>query len=89
MADSLAMVTDYDCWHEGHDDVTVELLLGNLRHNAESASRLVRALVAILPTERTCGCGDALATALITRAEAIPAATRRRLGPLIDRHLEG
>ena len=84
---TLAMVTDYDCWHEEEEHVSVEALLGHLKANAEAANRLAAALVASIPEERACGCGQALKTALITRPEAIPKAARERLGLLVDRYL--
>jgi 5'-methylthioadenosine phosphorylase len=84
---TLAMVTDYDCWHAEEEDVTVEALLGHLKANAESANRLAAALVAAIPEERDCGCGSALSTALITQRDAIPPETRAKLGLLIDGYL--
>lgn len=84
---TLAMVTDYDCWHEEEEAVTVEALLGHLKANAESANRLAAALVAAIPSERACSCGSALASALITQRDATPATTRRKLGLLVDKYL--
>lgn len=84
---TLAMVTDYDCWHEDHDDVTVETVIATLHQNAAMGQAIVREVVAALAeAERTCGCGDALATALITAPDAVPAATRERLAPLVGRY---
>ncbi|MBV8515419.1 MAG: S-methyl-5'-thioadenosine phosphorylase, partial [Acidobacteria bacterium] len=73
---TLAMVTDYDCWHEEHNAVTVSDILANLKTNAENASRVVAATVGWLPEERRCKCGTALRHALITDRAAIPEATR-------------
>jgi len=84
---TLAMVTDYDCWHEDEEPVTVEGLLGHLKANAEAANRLAAALVAAIPSQRDCSCGSALATALITQRDAIPSDTRSKLGLLVDRYL--
>jgi 5'-methylthioadenosine phosphorylase len=84
---TLAMVTDYDCWHDEEEAVSVEALLGHLRANAESANRLAAELVGRIPEARDCACGEALRTALITRPEAVPEETRSRLGPLVDRYL--
>ncbi|MYI74840.1 MAG: S-methyl-5'-thioadenosine phosphorylase [Acidobacteria bacterium] len=84
---TLALVTDYDCWHPDHDQVTVELIVQNLLHNAETAQRVVKALVERLPEDRTCGCATALASAIITRPEAVPAATRQRLAPIVGKYL--
>jgi 5'-methylthioadenosine phosphorylase len=84
---TLALVTDYDCWHEEEEDVSVEALLGNLRANAAIAERTLRGAVATLPLERGCGCVDALRFALITAPDAIPAAARERLAAILDKYL--
>lgn len=85
---TLALVTDYDCWHPDHDQVTVEMIVGNLIRNAETAQAVVRAVVERLPVERACECATALASAIITRPEAIPPATRDELAPLVARYLD-
>ena len=74
---TMAMVTDYDCWREGHDDVTVEQMVAVLHQNADNAVKVVKAAVAAMPAERTCGCGDALKYAIITDRKAIPAEARK------------
>lgn len=84
---TLALVTDYDCWHPDHDDVTVEMIVGNLLHNAETAQRVVKALVGRLPADRTCACATALKSAIITRPEAVPAATLQKLAPIVGKYL--
>ena len=84
---TIALVTDYDCWHPDHDSVTVEMIVANLLRNAETAQRIIANAAERLPIERTCECARALATAIITRPEAIPAATRERLRPLIGKYL--
>jgi 5'-methylthioadenosine phosphorylase len=83
-----AMVTDYDCWHEGHDDVTVEQIVAVLNQNADNACKVIKAAVAAMPTERTCPCQSALQYALLTSREAIPAAARERLDLLIGKYLQ-
>jgi len=87
---TLALVTDYDCWHEDEDDVSVEALLGNLRANADLAAAALREAVATLARngDGGCGCGQALRYAIITPREAIPPEARRRLAAILDRHLE-
>ena len=55
---TMAMVTDYDCWREGHDDVTVDQIVAVLHQNAENAAKVVRAAVAAMPTEQNCACGE-------------------------------
>jgi 5'-methylthioadenosine phosphorylase len=84
---TVAMVTDYDCWHDGHDDVTVEQIVQVLNQNAANACRVVKAAVAVLPRERSCACASALKNAILTRPEAIPEATKERLELLIGKYL--
>jgi 5'-methylthioadenosine phosphorylase len=84
---TVAMVTDYDCWHPQHDAVTVSEIIENLTHNAENAARVVAAAVARMPEARTCKCGSALKHALITHPSAIPAETKKKLGLLVGKYL--
>lgn len=84
---TMAMVTDYDCWHEGHDAVTVEQIVAVLNQNAANAARVVRAAVVAMPKERTCACGSALQFAILTNPAAIPAGTRERLDLLVGKYL--
>ena len=85
---TLALVTDYDCWHPDHDHVSVEMVVDNLTRNAETAQTVVRAVVERLPADRTCECATALASAIITRPEAIPPETRQQLAPLVKKYLD-
>src|SRR6266576_1375214 len=75
---TVAMVTDYDCWHPGHDSVTVEQVVKVLTTNADNAARVVKQAVALLPRERKCKCGSALQYAILTDPAKIPAATRQK-----------
>ena len=84
---TLALVTDYDCWHEGHDDVTVEMVVATLQQNAVTAQRVVRDAVARLPVARDCECATALGSAIITRPDLIPPSVRRDLAPLLGRYV--
>lgn len=84
---TMAMVTDYDCWREGHDDVTVEQVVAVLHQNADNAAKVVRAAVAAMPKERTCACGHALKYAILTDRKAIPAEARKKLALLLDKYL--
>lgn len=84
---TMAMVTDYDCWREGHDDVTVDQIVAVLNQNAANAAKVVRAAVAAMPKERTCACATALQYAILTNPAAIPAETRERLDLLIGKYL--
>jgi 5'-methylthioadenosine phosphorylase len=85
---TIALVTDYDCWHPSHDEVTVDMIVANLMQNARTAQQVIAECVSRLPFERTCECARALQHALITRPEAIPDATKRELGPLVARYLK-
>ena len=85
---TIALVTDYDCWHPEHDAVTVEMVIANLMENARTAQQIIAAAVERLPYERTCECASALKYALITRPEAIPADTARDLAPLVGKYLQ-
>jgi 5'-methylthioadenosine phosphorylase len=83
---TVAMVTDYDCWHTGHDAVTVSDIIANLMKNAENACRVVAEAVAQIPVARACKCGSALSHAILTDRRVVPEATRRKLGILIDKY---
>ena len=83
---TVAMVTDYDCWHPRHDAVTVNEIIAVLTKNAENACKVVAAAVAGMPADRTCKCGSALAHAIITDRKAVPDATRRKLGILVEKY---
>jgi 5'-methylthioadenosine phosphorylase len=83
---TVAMVTDYDCWHADHDAVTVADIIGNLTRNASNACEVVSAAVAALPDGRSCKCGSALAHALFTDRSLVPEATRKKLGILVDKY---
>jgi 5'-methylthioadenosine phosphorylase len=84
---TLAMVTDYDCWHPDHDAVTAEQILGILGKNAETARKVLRASVRRLPIPRECECATALSRALVTPRELVPEAIRRELAPIVGRYL--
>jgi 5'-methylthioadenosine phosphorylase len=83
---TIAMVTDYDCWHEDHDAVTVNQIIANLMKNAENACKVVQQAVTRLPAARTCKCGQALSHAIITDRSLVPAATRQKLDLLIGKY---
>jgi 5'-methylthioadenosine phosphorylase len=85
---TMALVTDYDCWHPDHDTVTVEMIVENLTQNARTAQQVIAAAVEAYSGPRDCGCGDALATAIITRPDAISDAVRRQLAPIIGKYMK-
>jgi 5'-methylthioadenosine phosphorylase len=84
---AFAMITDYDCWHPQHDAVTLEEIISNLGKNAENVQRAIREAVREIGDERSCKCGRALAHAIITDRSLIPAATKRRLTPIIGKYI--
>jgi 5'-methylthioadenosine phosphorylase len=86
---TVAMVTDYDCWHPHHDAVTVSEIIENLTSNAQNACRVVAETVGRLGANRTCKCGSSLKHALITNAAAVPADTRQKLELLVGKYLAG
>ena len=85
---TLAMITDYDCWHEEEEAVSGEAVMEVVRQNASTAQDVVRRIVRQLPVERDCGCGDALGISLITEPERVPERTRRDLAPIVGRYLD-
>jgi 5'-methylthioadenosine phosphorylase len=84
---TIALVTDYDCWHPDHDSVTVEMIIANLTQNAKTAQAIIANAVDALPYERGCECATALKFALITRPDAVPAKTLVDLAPIVGRYL--
>jgi 5'-methylthioadenosine phosphorylase len=84
---TLAMVTDYDCWHPAEESVTAEAILRVLGRNAGTARAVLRAAVRRLPLPRGCGCANALKDALITPADQVPADVKRELEPIVGRYM--
>jgi 5'-methylthioadenosine phosphorylase len=84
---TIAMITDYDCWHPDHASVTLEEIISNLNKNAENAQAVVREAVRAMPAERSCKCDTALAHAIVTAPSAIPAAARKRLQVIAGKYL--
>jgi 5'-methylthioadenosine phosphorylase len=84
---TIAMITDYDCWHPQHDAVTLEEIIGNLTKNAVNVQRAIRETVKDLSAERSCKCGAALAHAILTDRKMIPAAAKKRLAPIAGKYL--
>ena len=86
---TLAMVTDYDCWHPDHDAVTVEQIIENLGKNAATAKAVLRATVRRLPEARDCECASALRFALMTRPDLVPAQVKKDLAPIVGKYMKG
>ncbi len=85
---TMAMVTDYDCWHEGEEAVTVAMVVANLQKNSRVAQQILRSVIAAIDTRSDCVCHHALANAIMTRPEALPAATRRKLSLLLGKYVK-
>lgn len=85
---TLAMVTDYDCWHPAHDAVTVDQIIDCLNRNAQNAQKIIRAAVRQMPKERSCKCGSALAHAILTDPKKIPPPVRKKLALLLGKYLK-
>jgi 5'-methylthioadenosine phosphorylase len=83
---TLAMVTDYDCWHEGHDSVSVSQVLAVLNQNAVNAQNVIREAVKTLPPGRACSCGEALKSAIFTDPKVMPAKTKKKLAAIIGKY---
>jgi 5'-methylthioadenosine phosphorylase len=84
---TIAMITDYDCWHPEHESVTATQIIATLNQNAENAQKVLREAVRGMPVERSCKCGAALKHALITDLKLVPPATKKRLASIIGKYL--
>ncbi len=84
---TLACVTDYDTWHVGEEDVTVEVVIANLHRNVSQARDIIRAIAPVAERARECDCGSALANAIVTARDRIPEETARRLGVIVDKYV--
>jgi len=84
---TIAMITDYDCWHPEHESVTASQIIATLNQNAENAQKVLRTAVRELPAGRTCKCGAALQHALVTDLKIVPKATKKRLAAIIGKYI--
>jgi 5'-methylthioadenosine phosphorylase len=84
---TIALVTDYDCWHESHETVSADMIISNLQKNCEAAQAIIRQTVQDLSSARMCMCGEALKYALITDRTRIPAEAKSRLERIVGRYL--
>jgi 5'-methylthioadenosine phosphorylase len=85
---TLALVTDYDCWHKSEEPVTVDAVLGYLRRNAETARAVMSTAVETIPAARECPCASALSSAIITERSAIAPVVREKLRPIVGKYLK-
>jgi len=84
---TIALVTDYDCWHPQHDAVTVTEVIENLKKNSDNAQKIIRAAVKRLPVNRACKCGNALRHAILTDMKNVPDKTRQKLELLLKKYV--
>ena len=84
---TIALVTDYDCWHPDHDAVTVDAIVANLMQNARTARQIIVEAIERVPAERTCACARALESAIITPKESVPDQTKRDLAPIVGKYM--
>lgn len=85
---TVALATDYDCWHDGHDDVTVEAVLAIIKQNVTMARNIIKQAVCALSAEASCECGEALKFAIMTDRSLIPEQTRTDLEPILGKYLD-
>ncbi len=84
---TMAMVTDYDCWHEG-EDVSIEMVIQNLQKNADNAKKILKEIITNLPDKRNCVCASALKDAIITNPDVIPDGIKKRLDIIIGKYIK-
>jgi len=84
---TIAMITDYDCWHPDHESVTGAQIMATLQQNAENAQKVLREAIKSMPDARGCKCGSALAHALITDPKLVPKATKKNLSAIIGKYI--
>ena len=85
---TVACATDYDCWHEAEESVTIEMVIANLRQNVSRAKSIIRTAVSRIPQKRECGCAQALKDAIITAPDKISDNTKRELALLIGKYVK-
>lgn len=83
----IALSTDYDCWHEHHDDVTVEAVVAIIKQNVEMAKNIIRHAVADIAGDRSCQCSTAMQYAIISDRSVIPHQTKQKLELIIGKYL--
>ena len=84
---TIAMITDYDCWHPDHESVTGAQIMATLQQNAENAQKVLREAIRSMPEHRECKCGSALAHALITDPKLVPKTTKKNLAAIIGKYV--
>jgi len=84
---TIALATDYDCWHHSEEAVTVDAVLAVMKHNIEISKAMIKEAVRLLPEERSCGCGEALRNAIMTPENLIPVKTKKDLSAIIGKYV--
>ncbi len=84
---TLAMATDYDCWHVSEESVTLEMIIGNLNKNAETAKRILKAAIPVIEQKRTCACATAVQDAIVTHKDLIPESTKKKLDIIFGKYI--
>jgi 5'-methylthioadenosine phosphorylase len=84
---TVAMITDYDCWHPEHESVTAAQIIATLSQNSDNAQKVLRQAVKTLPSRRACKCGSALAHSLVTDLKLVPKATKKKLAAIIGKYI--
>ena len=85
---TLACVTDYDCWHESEEDVTVEMVVANLSKNVSTSKEALRTIMSEIPQRRECPCAAALKDSIITSPDRVPSEIKERLQPIVGKYLD-
>lgn len=84
---TIAMITDFDCWHPDHESVTASQIIATLNQNSDNAQRVLRQAVKTIPAQRACKCGAALAHALVTDPKLVPTGTKKKLAAIISKYI--
>lgn len=85
---TLACATDYDCWHESHETVTIDMVISNLQRNVDTAKKIIRSTISQIPQERDCSCSTALENSIITASDLIPPQVKKDLELLIEKYIQ-
>ncbi|MFO0794830.1 MAG: S-methyl-5'-thioadenosine phosphorylase [Candidatus Brocadiaceae bacterium] len=84
---TLAMATDYDCWHVGEEAVTLEMVISNLNKNAETAKRILKIAIPKIERKRNCECATAVQNAIVTQKNLIPDTTKKKLDVIFGKYI--
>ena len=85
---SLVAITDYDCWHQSHESVTIDEILSNLKKNVANSKTLLKKFISLVDDNESCGCQQALRNAIVTRSEFIPQETKKKLDIIISKYIK-